>query len=466
MPTGKSAVPWWLLLVAVLALALFVHPIAAVAVLALVIIQRARPLDFLTSYMMVVVVGSFINYGGGFGSGALTSQLSVLTVFLVFMLYCYVLSRRWDSLILPQTPATLPLLLFFGLTLVNFVRGIAIGNSLHYGGLELLACLALVSCLLVSSRKFSEREYQVALLWLCVMGTCHFFLGAYVLSLFHRRLIGLYFSPVPGVVAMLVFNFALRARTRAKAVLWLLVMVPLLAHQFLSFTRGFWMAIIAGILFSLIVYIGRSEGARDRARSAGFSLAFLGVVAAVSIGVIAVGLGIGHVFELAGNRFASSAGTKYSWESSSNVVRLVEYFHVLDLITENPIFGHGLGYFFVVREPVYFSLIEQWFVHENYLLVTLKQGLIGLGLWVWLLVAFVRVGVNGRRLPNLDEQAWCTGAGAVVIYIMVYSLVHFPLAETNTTFTFAMILGAAMRMTSRGSTALRWKGRRSLPEQA
>ena len=94
MPIGMEAVPWWLLLLSMLALALYVHWIAAVAVLALLIIQRARPLDFLTSYLMVVVFGSFINYG----SGQLTSQMWVFTVFLVFMLYCYVLSRRWDAL--------------------------------------------------------------------------------------------------------------------------------------------------------------------------------------------------------------------------------------------------------------------------------------------------------------------------------------------------------------------------------
>jgi O-antigen ligase len=460
--TSVPPLPWWLLLLSILSLALFVHWIAALAILLLVIIQRARPLDFLTSYLLVVAAGSFVNYG----SGTLTYQMWILTAFLSFMLYCYVLSRRWDSLVIPKTPATVPLLLWFALTSINFVRGLAIGNSPRYAGLELMACLALVSALLVANRRLSERELKFAMLWMWLMSLGHFALGAYIFTIIHMRAAGVYFAPVPGVVAMMVFNYALRDPKRSGMFRWMLAMTPLLAQQFLSFTRGFWFAIIGGVAFSLVVYVGRSAGAGLRARRAMIALAMLGGCVAACIVVLGLTLGIGHVFELAGNRFASSAGTKYSWESSSNVVRLVEAFHVLDLIAEKPIVGHGLGYFFVVREPIEFSLIEQWFVHENYLLVTLKQGLIGLALWLWLLIAFVRTGLRGRSLEDINEQSWCTGAAALVVYCMVYSLVHFPLAETNTTFTFALCAGVAMRLTATDTIALRWKGRRTQPEQA
>ena len=78
----------------------------------------------------------------------------------------------------------------------------------------------------------------------------------------------------------------------------------------------------------------------------------------------------------------------------------------------------------------------------------------------------VRTGLRGRSLEDLSEQSWCTGAAALVVYCMVYSLVHFPLAETNTTFTFALCTGVAMRLTATDTIALRWKGRRTQPEQA
>jgi len=460
LPADTPPALWWVLLLPVLAAGLLVHWAAGVAVLALVIIQRARPLDFLTSYLMVVALGSFMNYG----SGQLTYEMWILTAFLAFSLYCYALSRRWDALVIPRTPATTPLLLFFGLTLVNYIRGLMIGNSARYAGLELIGILAIVSCLLVSNRRLSEGQIRAAIVWLWMMGFGHFVLGAYVYSVIHARTIGVYFEPVPGVVSMILFNFALREPKRSRVLLWLLAMTPLLAHQFLSFTRGFWFAIVAGVVFSVAIYVGRGVGVRARARRATLALAVLAGVAAIGVIGIGLGLGIGKIWELAGSRVASSTGTKYTFESTSNVVRLVEYFHVLDLIVEQPIFGHGLGYSFLVREPMFFKLLEQWFTHNNYLLVTLKQGLIGLVLWVWMLIGFLRVGLNGRNLPNLAEQSWCVGAAAVVVYCMVYSLVMFPLAEVNTNFTFALAVGAAMRMTATDTIALRWKGRRSLPE--
>ncbi len=462
LPSGLPPVHWWVFLLSLLAIGVYSNWIAALALLTFALIMRARPLDFLTSYMIVVVFGSFVNYG----SHTLTAQLTLLTGLLAFMLYCYLLARRWDALVIPKTPATLPLLLFSGLTWINFVRGMASGNSPRYGIIELLANLAMLSCLLVASRRMSSREQRVAVLWMTAMATAHFILGAYVFSIIHTRTVGVYFAPVPGVVAMMLFNFALRAETRTKMAMWVLAMGPCLAQQFLSFTRGFWLALIGGVLFSLLVYVGRSAGAKARAKRAFVALLMIAGIAALGIVLLGGTLGIGKVFELAGSRFASSAGTKFTNESSSNVVRLVEYFHVLDLIAEQPIFGHGLGYYFVVREPIGFTLIEQWFTHENYLLVTLKQGLIGLALWMWLLIAFVRVGLNGRRLKDIYEQSWCTGMAALVVYCMIYSLVHFPLAETNTTFTFALCVGVAMRLTATDVYALRWKGRRSLTTDA
>ena len=458
-PGALPSLPWWLMMIAVLWLTLYVHWIAGIGLLALVIVQRARPLDFLTSYLMVVVAGSFMNYG----SGTLTKQMTFFLIFLIFMLYCYVLQRRWDGLVFPKTPATKPMLLWLGLTVANFIRGMVIGNSPRYAGLELIACLALVSSLLMASRRATEHEIKILLFWMWIMSLGHFMLGAYAYSVLHMRTIGVFFEAVPGVVAMMMLNFALRESRRSRQILWFVAMAPLLLHQFLSFTRGYWLAAIFTTVFSIVVYCGRGEGVGARWKRSAIALSMLAGLAVLGILAAAATLGIGNVFGLAGTRIASSAGTEYTWVSSSNVVRLVEYFHVLDLVIEQPIFGHGLGYYFVVREPIGFTLVEQWFVHENYLLVTLKQGLVGLALWVWLLISLVRVGLRGINLPNLTEQSWCAGTAAIVVYCIVYSFVHFPLAEVNTTFTFALATGVAMGLTGTDTIAIRWKGRRTQP---
>ncbi len=460
-PVVVPPLGWWLLALGLFALVLFGLWPAAIAVMTLVIIQRARPFHFLTSYLMVVFVGSFINYS----SGDVTHEMWILTAFLIFTLYCYLLSRRWDALVVPKTPATTPLLLYLGLTIVNFIRGLAIGNNFRWGGLELLACLAIASCMLVASRRLSDRELWATTIGMWAMGTAHFLLGAYIFSIIHTRTVGVYFTPVPGLVAVLMFNFALRQQTRARMFLWVVAMAPMLAQQFLSFTRGFWNALIISVLFSVIVYVGRGTGFRLRAGRAATTLVMVVGMAIVGVIAIALVLGINQIWELAGTRFASSTGTKVTFEASSNIARLAETFHVLGLIAQNPIFGHGIGYSFVFREPNKFTLHEQWYVHEYYLQVMLKQGLIGLIFWVWMLIGFVRTGIRGRNLPTVMEQSWCTGAAAAVVYCMAYSLVHFPFAETNTTFTFALLTGVAMRLSTSDTIALRWKGRRTLPEE-
>jgi hypothetical protein len=355
-------------------------------------------------------------------------------------------------------------LLFFGLTLINFGRGLVVGNSARYAGLELLACLALVSGLLMASRRLSEREMWAAMIAMWAMGVGHFALGAYIYSVLHVRVVGVYFQPVSGAVAMMMFNFALREPKRSRMLMWVIAATPLLAHQFLSFTRGYWFGLIVGGLFSLIAYVGRGEGMAYRARQSALVLVMLCGLGAVGVAVLALSLGIGNIWFLAGNRFASSTGTESTGSSASNVVRLMEYANVLKHIGEQPIFGQGLGFTIVVPQTIGEHLKEQWFVHQNYLLVTLKQGLVGLALWVWLLIGFVRTGLKGRSLPNRVEQSWCTGAAALVIYCMVDGFVHFPLAETNTIFTFALATGVSMRLVATDSVALRWKGHRTLPE--
>jgi hypothetical protein len=108
---------------------------------------------------------------------------------------------------------------------------------------------------------------------------------------------------------------------------------------------------------------------------------------------------------------------------------------------------------------------EQYFVHENYLWVWLKQGIIGLGVFIWMLIGFLRTGIAGRSLPDLEEQAWCMGSASIVVWVMIYMFMHMPLAETNTGLPFTLAMGATMGYASQGRIALRWKSRGSAPPE-
>ena len=237
----------------------------------------------------------------------------------------------------------------------------------------------------------------------------------------------------------------------------MLALLPLLTHQFLSFTRGYWLGLIGSALFSIAVHGGRGPGSRGRWLLSVRLLAGLAGLVVVGGVLLSVVFNIRNLADLALSRLSSSTGTEFTFETSSNIVRLVEYARVLDDIVLAPWLGHGLGYFFVVREPLHQQLLEQWFVHQNYLLVWLKQGLLGLALFVTMLVAAVRTGLDGRRLEEPLAAAWCTGAAAATVFVMIDSFVHFPLAEVNATFPIALLWGGAIALTARGRWRFRWR---------
>ena len=137
--------------------------------------------------------------------------------------------------------------------------------------------------------------------------------------------------------------------------------------------------------------------------------------------------------------------------------RLLEYDRVLRDIAATPWLGRGLGYFFVTRDPFFRTLHEQWYVHQNYLLVWLKQGVLGLAFFVATLVSAVAAGLRGGRHDAPWAAAWCAGTAAVTVQVMVFSNMHFPLAEVNATLPVALMWGAMIALTSQDRWRLTWR---------
>lgn len=454
-PDWQEAAAWWLLLAVVLALFFGVHWTAALALLAFALLQRARPLDFLFSFLLVVGVATFVDYGGG----ALTSQLTLLTLGIVFMLFCYLMARRSEALVLQRTPLTVSLVLYTGLTTLNFLRGLMIGNSLRYASLELFVGLALASCLLVANFRVDRSRVVTMLAGLWIIGLAHVVLGLYVFFLIHARTGGIYFTAVPGLVAVLLFNFALRGTSPRARWLPMLAMLPLITHQLLSFTRGYWLGLMAGVVWSVAVFGGWGAGSGQRWMRIARLLGGLVLISAVAAEILSVLYDIPGLADVAWRRLSTSTGTEVTGETASNISRLLEYDHVLRDIAATPWLGRGLGYFFVTRDPFLQTLNEQWYVHQNYLLVWLKQGLLGLGLFIATLVAAVSAGLRGRRLAEPWAAAWCAGTAAATVFVMVMANMHYPLAEVNSTFPLALMWGGTIALTSRGRWWFLWRWR-------
>jgi len=455
-PAARRGLPhwgWWLALLSVVAVLILDGWPAATALFALLLIQRVRPFDFLTAFLVVTAAASIVNYS----AGHLTAELSMASTALVYMLYCYLLQHRRAAISFPDTDLTRPMMLYAGLSLFNFARGLMSGNSPRYAGLEVLAMLSLGTMFLAANLRMTRRVIAVCAAAMFVIGVVHCVLGLYAYAVIGRRTGSIFFQPASGIIAAFGLPFVLRENDRRKRVMFLASLLPMFLHQFVSFTRGYWMAMIGTMVYSVWAYAGRGPGAGARWRRGGTMLGLLAGIGIVGILVFAVAFGFGNIFAAAGERFASAGSTEVTFESTSNIVRLGEYMHVLGDVFKNPIFGYGLGYSFVVEDPISSVRAEHWFVHQNYLLVWLKQGLIGLALFVWMLVGAFMTGYKARNLPDPYQAAWCAGGSAVALWLLIYCNVHFPLAEVNSTFLVGLIFGGMMAIAARGWTRIHWR---------
>src|SRR5262249_45521528 len=158
----------------------------------------------------------------------------------------------------------------------------------------------------------------------------------YWFALLHVRTGRLSFTPVPGLLALLFFNRALRAENRRAQVGWALAVLPLLMHQFLSFTRGYWLALLVCFPYSVFTYTGRGKGVSRRWRNAAAVMLLVAGLAVAGAALLAAAFGISNLATEAGQRLASSGSTEFTYEAGSNIVRLVEYAQVLTHIVQSP----------------------------------------------------------------------------------------------------------------------------------
>jgi O-antigen ligase len=119
-----------------------------------------------------------------------------------------------------------------------------------------------------------------------------------------------------------------------------------------------------------------------------------GLVGAVGLEVI---YGTTDILRESVGRFASIVGTEVKPENTSNISRLVEAAGVLEHIRQSPWIGHGVGYTFLVRHTLFGNPSPQWWIDENYLLIWVKQGAIGVAAYLWLLWTGVRFGIRHAR---------------------------------------------------------------------
>ncbi len=420
----------------------------------------ARPFDLHTSLLALACAATFVNYEGG----ELTRDLSIVSLLWFYALACWALAWLSGSWGLPRSSLTTALLVLGASTLLALMRGLAAGQGGRFLGLDLIPMLAMSSALLWGGVRISQPERRLMLGVLILLGLAHVALGLYSYVVIGSRTGGLYFTAIPAVVALLLFNRALREPAAVVRLGWLSLTAILLLHQFLSFARGYWLGLLVSLPFSCWLYGRSGEGAGRRWRQVAASTGLL--MGLFLLGILAAGMiyGWSGILGLAGSRLASSFETKLSTESASNVARLIEYATVLKHIQASPWLGQGLGFGFTVKQVLLGETYHQWFSHQVYLWIWLKQGLLGLGA----LLAAIGLGswAAGRGSMSLsrDAAAWCAGAAAGVIHLGVVAMTELGLSQVNSAFLIALLWGMTLSLTSKGRVFFVWRRRAAATE--
>ena len=425
---------WWLLLV-----------LCAAAVLV-----AWSLLDIRATFPIAVLIATFMDYT----TGQLTLEMTVLCAWLAWVSLLLFWRGAWKGWINPPTELVQALAVWLGVCAVGVVMGLLHGNSIRNLGVELAGALWPVLGIGMI-QVYGRRNAIYAGLGLLAIGWIHTGFGLTMLQVYHRRLGGIYFTTVTGMAAVGLWTVALLAPNRKLRAFCLLAMVPMLAHLLFSFTRGYWLGFIAGMILATFLAwrnLGRFE---PKVRSHRLLLVpgLIGVLA-LTAALSALYFGKGDLFSSIGRRFGASFSTGLSGETLSNVSRLIEYDHAIDAALESPVIGRGLGYAIINKDPLIGTTREQWFVHNYYLLLWLKLGIIGLAAFGFLLWKLVRAAA---RVAEQDSywlaRAWAITAIAVTGQVLVILLTNYSLADVTTAFPFAYIWGIfwAMRTDARSN---------------
>jgi len=427
--------------------------IIAVAVLLLGLGAIARPMEPFPGLVLVAAAATFVNDEGGH----LTRELSAVTAMLIYALVALAAAAAAGTWRLPRTKLTLALGFLAITTAMAAVLGLALGNSVRFLGLELMPMLALYFALLVGGIRVSERDVKLALVLFVVVGLAHFGLGIYSYAINKVRTGGIFFTPVTGMMALLTLSLALFAKG-ARPRGWMILLTCLfLVHQLISFARGYWFGLLAALPYLFVVYIRRGEGMRTRIKKVGFALAWVALLVGVGVVVLSVWFGWTDIASLLLTRVASSVGTEASSQTASNIERLVEYRASLRSIASSPLVGHGLGYTLQIHQPIFNVITTQWFVHQTYLWLLLKEGVLGLTAYLLVLVAAVRAGTIGALRSEGAVAGWCAASAACTIYLAGIGLTNFSLVQVNSTFLLGLLWGLSLSLTHVPGYLIRWR---------
>ena len=196
-------------------------------------------------------------------------------------------------------------------------------------------------------------------------------------------------------------------------VLWTAWFICFGVGLLMCFSRGVWLSVIVAIGFMLL-QLGKGVTHKK--------ILFIGAACLIFL----ICLNLPGIYNILVERITSAVDLGYA----SNRARLLRWGQAFVMFAESPILGKGYGAFAMLYEEDValvgsYTAQYQLGAHSEYLQVMAELGIVGLGTWIWLNLAFLRYGF--RALKTLEDgfyRAIVIGLMAAEISLMVHFTVN------------------------------------------
>lgn len=420
--------------------AAFAAAVGMLAVLSLLVGSRRGTLVIgaLLVAVMVVLPGDVaLAYRIPVGGGGIFI-VDVLLALLLCSMVVYALARRSWSMV--TSPVRVPMLLYLCWMCVEVVNGYLRGNDPKLI-LQDVRSMAYYSVFFFAIMMVTDR--RLVLLFLKLLGVCVpivFLTGCYYYAIGQGMTLE-YVEPgvsrFPASDDIFLMSSVMTAafiavwpagRSRPKW-LWLLFAISALG-LILSFVRGNWVAFVVAVFYLLVVL---RTGERLR------------LIAVALVAGALLTAGIAAVQPALLRSVVSRALAVTELQDRNVQWRLIENEAVGKQIDQSPIIGNGLGKEYLFDwsrygvEPYY-----KTYIHNDYYWLVHRLGFVGLGIFIWLVLAYLLPWMKYRASLPRDDP-WLTGlvygGRAMCVALLAVSITSPRLSAKLASTVLALVMG-------------------------
>jgi hypothetical protein len=348
--------------------------------------------------------------------------------------------------------SSIPLNLFLGYTLLSCAYSVSVGTSVHNVLYEVrpLAYYSLAGVL--TSLRPSVRDTRFYFL-LTLGGALAASLKALAIAIFFPGL-----AQKPGVLVatvtragaairvvvgsswaeagfLLAFPFVAHSRSIRLQKYILPATAILLGAIVISYTRTIWLSVLLAVLLCL-PFLG-FDWLRSTVRLALLSAACLALLLALEPQILA--------------SVSSGVLSRLSAVNTSRTLaeRAIETGPALAAFRLSPILGAGLGHVLVLPSFAFYGFNEvTGFIHNGFLFVLTKEGVVGLALFTWLLAtATWRAGWTALKSRDVLTRLMASGClGGLIAFIVTNNYAPFITESVAGVVAIALMIGITDRL--------------------